>query len=232
MAQEKNKSKATEYIDAILVAVAFLIFINLYIVKTFYIPSSSMENTLLIGDHLFVNKFIYGPTKWEWEKKFLPFRDPKRGDVVIFRSKETPMMDLVKRLIGLPGDIITIQAKQLYLNGKNIDESAYAIFRDPFILQGPSAPPRDFFGPFKVRENHFFFLGDNRDFSNDSRFWGDLPRSHIRGRAFLVYWSYGGHTLGANGEPINAITLAIHLIRTTIGFIPKTRWSRTFHVVR
>ena len=115
---EKRHSTVREYLEALLIAVIFLGFTNGFLIKTFYIPSASMEETLLIGDHLFVNRFIYGSTKWDWERRLLPLRSPNRGDVVIFKSPERPAVDMVKRCIGLPGDEIQIRQKDLYVNGR------------------------------------------------------------------------------------------------------------------
>ena len=125
---------AREYLEALLIAAVFLGFTNTFVVKTFYIPSPSMENTLLVGDHLFVNRFIYGPAATRLERKLLPSRDVRRGDIVIFRSLENPEMDMVKRCVGLPGDTIEVRDKQLFVNGQRVDDSAFAIHRDPRVF--------------------------------------------------------------------------------------------------
>lgn len=225
-----------EYFEAILIAGVFLAFTNSYLVKTFYIPSGSMENTLLIGDHLFVNRFIFG--SGGGERAILPAREVQRGDIVIFRSPEDPNNDLVKRCIGLPGDTIELREKRLYVNGQEVRDQPYAANRDPrlFVPQnvdrphGPHPGARDFFGPFTVPEDEFFFLGDNRDNSHDSRFWGTAPRRYIKGRAFLIYWSFGGETSDGQwrgvGDKIGQIG------STLAGFFTQTRWSRTFHLPR
>src|SRR5215218_5882821 len=122
MAERAERSVFREYFEAILIAAIFLRFTNVFVVQTFYIPSGSMENTLLIGDHLFVNRFIYGPAATEMERKLLPLRPIRRGDIIIFRSTTEPGMDIVKRTMGAPGDTIQVADKQLYLNGQPVDD--------------------------------------------------------------------------------------------------------------
>ncbi len=224
-----------EYFEALLIAGIFLGFTNTFLVKTFYIPSGSMESTLLIGDHLFVNRYLFGLTASPWERRLTPFRDVRHGDVVIFRSPESPTTDLVKRCIGLPGDEVQIIGKQLWVNGIAVEDSGYASHRDERTFPNRrylarKARQRDNFGPFIVPEEHYFFLGDNRDFSYDSRYWGAVPRHYLKGRALMIYWSYGGETpdgqWGGWGQKLTQIT------RTGAGFLTRTRWRRSFHLVR
>lgn len=229
------KSKGREYLEAILIAVIFLKFANTFVLKTFYIPSGSMETTLLEGDHLFVNRFIYGPESWLGSTGLLPRRGIERGDIVIFRSVEDPRQDLVKRCIGLPGDKIEVVAKQLYINDQRVEDSAYALHRDPTVYPNHPMLRRDYryrdnFGPTVVPAEHYFCMGDNRDNSNDSRFWGTVPAAQVKGRAVMIYWSYGGGT--SDGQWTTWGDLLARLGRTTLGFLPKTRWNRTFQVIR
>jgi len=230
-----ERSVAREYLEALIIAAIFLRFTNTWVVQTFYIPSGSMEQTLLIGDHLFVNRFLYGPAPTALERKLLPLRDPQRGDIVIFRSPENPTLDLVKRSVGTPGDTIKVVDKHLYINGQAVDDSAYAIHGDPLVYSDLSVSEqgrrRDNFGPEQVPEGHYFCMGDNRDFSYDSRFWGTLPRHLVKGRALFIYWSYdyGGETLAGRqsmGDQIRQIA------RTAAGFFKNTRWKRTFRLIR
>jgi signal peptidase I len=229
----RERSVAREYLEALIIAAIFLRFTNTFVVQTFYIPSGSMENTLLVGDHLFVNRFIYGPAATDLERKLLPLRPPRRGDIVVFRSKETPNMDVVKRCIGLPGDEIRVVQKKLILNGKPVDDSTYAVHKDPMIL--PKFYPgqggvRDNFGPERVPEGSYFCMGDNRDNSWDSRFWGELPASYLKGRALFIYWSYGGGT--SDGAWTGFGAKLRELLSTAAGFVTNTRWSRSFHLIR
>jgi len=229
-----RRSVIREYFEALIVAGLFLGFTNTFAIKTFYIPSPSMEDTLLIGDHLFVNRYIYGPTESSIGKAVLPSREIRRGDIVIFRSPETPKVDLVKRCIGLPGDKVEVVDKELYLNGTKVEDSAYTSNRDANLYARRSrlgqANRRDNFGPLTVPEDSYFCMGDNRDHSYDSRFWGTVPTRYVKGRAFLVYWSYGGET--SDGTWHGWGHRLRQLANTVLGFATKSRWSRTFHLVR
>ena len=233
MTDAPSRSTFREYLEALLIAGLFLGFTNYFVVKTFFIPSGSMENTLLVGDHLFVNRFIYGPSPTAVERRLLPRREPRRGDIVIFRSPEQPTLDLVKRLVGLPGDTIRIVDKQLYVNQQRVDDADYVIHQESMVFRGqPEVPDRyrarDNFGPFVVPAGHYFCMGDNRDRSNDSRFWGPVPAKYVKGRAFLIYWSFGGGTSDGNWPGWRAKVR--ELARTLAGFLTKTRWARTFHL--
>lgn len=229
---EERRFWLREYFEALLIAGLFLGFSNTFLVKTFYIPSGSMEKTLLIGDHLFVNRFIYGNTAVD---SVAPTRDLRRGDVVIFRSLERPTTDLVKRCIGLPGDTIKIQDKQLFVNDQAVDDSSFAQNSDPrtfpnrrFISR--QTRTRDNFGPFEVPDDHYFFLGDNRDYSYDSRFWGAVPKHYVKGRALMIYWSYSGET--PDGQWHSWKHKFGQVGRTAMGFFEKTRWDRSMKVIK
>lgn len=232
---EDRKFWLREYFEALLIAGIFLGFTNTFLIKTFYIPSGSMEDTLLIGDHLFVNRYLFGLTNSPLERRLTPQRDVRQGDIVIFRSPESPTTDLVKRCIGLPGDEIQIIGKQVWVNGIAIEDSHYALHRDERTFPNRryldrKTRQRDNFGPFVVPEDHFFFLGDNRDYSYDSRYWGAVPRHYLKGRALMIYWSFGGETPDGKwngwGQKLTQIG------RTGAGFLTKTRWRRSFHLVR
>ena len=229
-----ERSILREYAEAFIIAVIFLRFTQIFILQTFYIPSGSMEKTLLIGDHLFVNRFIYGPASTSPEKKVLPARDIQRGDIVVFRSPENPNIDVVKRCVGVPGDTIDVRAKQLYINGKAVQDASYAIHSDPITYSELSFNDqyrrRDNFGPETVPAGHYFCMGDNRDQSYDSRFWGMLPRHLVKGRALFIYWSNGGPT--DDGEWRGMGARVRQLGRTAKGFFTNTRWERTFRLIR
>ena len=233
---EERKYWLREYFEALLIAGVFLGFTNTFLIKTFYIPSGSMEDTLLIGDHLFVNRYLFGLSSSPWERRLTPARDVRRGDVVIFRSPESPTTDLVKRCVGLPGDEIRIIDKRLQVNGILVEDEGYASRRDvnrTFPNRrylDRKARRRDNFGPFVVPEDHYFFLGDNRDFSYDSRYWGAVPRHYLKGRALMIYWSFGGET--PDGQWAGWGQKLSQIARTGAGFVTKTRWRRSFHLVR
>ena len=234
MERSVERSVAREYLEALIIAAIFLRFTNTWIVQTFYIPSGSMEETLLIGDHLFVNRFIYGPAATDLERRVLPLRDPQRGDIVIFRSPESPRLDLVKRCVATGGDTVKTVDKHLYINDKAVDDSSYAIHRDPRLFSDPALSEqgsrRDNFGPETVPAGHFFCMGDNRDQSYDSRFWGMLPRHLVKGRALFIYWSNGGET--SDGQWRGMGDQLRQIGKTAAGFISNTRWGRTFRLIR
>ncbi|MCH9650756.1 MAG: signal peptidase I [Deltaproteobacteria bacterium] len=230
-----NESSARVWVEAILIAVIFLKFANTYVVQTFFIPSGSMEDTLLVGDHLFVNRFIFGATASEAETSLLPQRPVQRGDILVFRSVEEPGVDVVKRCVGLPGDEVEVSGKHLFLNGKRVRDGDFAVHKEPNIIprMPNSATPgaqRDYFGPLTVPEGHVFCLGDNRDRSKDSRYWGPLPVEHIKGRALLIYWSYAGET--PDGEWRGYGSKLKQIAQTLIGIPTKSRWNRTFQLIR
>ena len=230
----KKSSTVREYLEALLIALVFLGFTNTFLVKTFYIPSASMEDTLLIGDHLFVNKFIYGQPPTGPLSSLLPHREVDRGDVVIFRSVERPQ-DMVKRCIARPGQTVRIVDKDLYIDGEWVDDAAYTVHRDAHVYENrpdvaPAGRVRDNFGPYTVEPGGYFCMGDNRDQSYDSRYWGPVPEHYVKGRALIIYWSYAGET--PDGEWHGWGRKLAQIGKTALGFFTNTRWSRTFHLVR
>jgi signal peptidase I len=183
-----------EWSEALIVAVVLALIIRTFLFQAFKIPSGSMLDTLLIGDHLLVNKFIYGTKLPFSDERYLALREPERGDVIVFEFPEDEgksyfdRRDFIKRVIGLPGDIIEVKAKQVYVNGQPYTVPQ-EVHKDQQII--PSvASPRDFVGPLKVPANNYFVMGDNRDFSYDSRFWGFVNKSKVKGLAFIKYWSW------------------------------------------
>lgn len=185
---ERNKSVFREYFEAICIAVLLALFIRTFVVQAFKIPSGSMLPTLLIGDHLLVNKFVYGLRIPFSGKILIPYKNPKHGDVVVFRYPKDRSIDYIKRVIGIPGDTIEIRTKKLFINGKQMSDS-HAHMSSPAVLNAASSP-RDNFGPVLVPEGRIFVMGDNRDNSYDSRFWGFVDQQDILGRAFILYWSW------------------------------------------
>ena len=190
----KKKGALRENIEAIVVAVILALFIRTFVVQAFKIPSGSMKDTLLIGDHILVNKFIYGVKAPFLKKTLIPIKDPKRGDIIVFEFPEDPSKDFIKRVIGVPGDTIEIRNKKLWVNGQPVDNS-HAVFKDAKIYPG-SMQHRDNLGPITVPENKLFVMGDNRDFSYDSRFWGFVDLVAVKGKAFIIYWSWDKENFG------------------------------------
>lgn len=184
----KKKSIFREYFEAFFIAILLALFIRTFIVQAFKIPSGSMLPTLLIGDHLLVNKFIYGIRVPFSGKILVPVKEPNRGDVVVFKFPRDRSVDYIKRVVGIPGDTVVIKDKKVFINGKPADDT-HAHLSSPSILDA-SASPRDNLGPIIVPDDHIFVMGDNRDNSYDSRFWGFVDNRDILGKAFILYWSW------------------------------------------
>lgn len=229
-----EKSLLREYLEALLIAVIFATFARTWVVQAFKIPSGSMEKNLLIGDHILVNKFIYGPTVSPLEEKLLPIRKPKRGDVVVFKYPEDPTRDFIKRCMGLPGDTMKMIGKDLYINGQFVHDAPFTWYADaetyPRDLFFHPKRVRDNFGPKTVGPASYFCMGDNRDNSNDSRFWGTVPESYLKGRAFVVYWSFASDDETAEWPGYQGKLR--QLGHVALNFFAKTRWDRTFRIVR
>lgn len=183
-----KKSVIKEYAETIIIAILIALFIRTFIVQAFKIPSGSMKETLLIGDHILVNKFIYGVKIPFLRKTIIPVSNPERGDIVVFIYPMDRSKDFIKRVIAVGGDTIEIRDKKIYLNG-TLYEDGHGYYTDNLIL--PRAiQPRDNFGPATVPEGSIFVMGDNRDQSYDSRFWGFVDLKDLLGKAFIIYWSW------------------------------------------
>ncbi len=189
-AQKSAKRVFWEYAEAIATALILALIIRAYVVQAFKIPSGSMKRTLLVGDHILVNKFIYGTTIPFSDKRVLILRTPQRGDIIVFKYPQDPSKDFIKRVIGVGGDTIYEKNKVLYVNGVRQIEP-YARHVDDEIKPG-TLDPRDNFGPITVPPGKFFVMGDNRDESYDSRYWGYVSMDEIKGKAFIIYWSWNG----------------------------------------
>jgi len=232
-AEPANKSLLREYLEALLIAVVFATFARTYVVQAFKIPSGSMEQNLLIGDHILVNKFIYGPNGGGFLRRLLPERAVRRGDIVVFKFPQDPSRDFIKRCMGLPGDVIRIVDKVLFVNGKPVHDESYTYHSESVIYPrnlffNPNRA-RDNFGPYTVPAGSYFCMGDNRDNSNDSRFWGPVPEGYIKGRAFLVYWSFDNDSDSVPGQGVWGKLR--EALRAAMGFFTQTRWERTFRIV-
>ena len=193
-AETKKKSRLRENIEAIIVAIVLALLIRTFVVQAFKIPSGSMQETLLIGDHILVNKFIYGIKIPFLQKTIIPILTPKREDIIVFRFPEEPGKDFIKRVIGASGDVVEVRDKQVYLNHQPV-KNAYAVYTDPHVIPG-TIQPRDNFGPITVPPDSLFVMGDNRDHSYDSRFWGFVDLNAVKGKAFLIYWSWDKNRFG------------------------------------
>jgi len=225
------------------VPIILLLFATTTLAQNFVIPTGSMEDTLLIGDHVLVDKLSYAPAG-SLSGRWLPYREPKRGDIIVFRYPVDISQTFVKRVIGVPGDRIRLVNKQVYRNGEKLYEP-YTFFKtdyiDPYRDNFPAMPnmqvlPRgvDMLehslvnGEVVVPPDSFFAMGDNRDLSLDSRYWGFVPRDNIIGKPLIIYWSYDAST-----EALAGPTISIdHMIDLFEHFFSKTRWRRTFKLVR
>jgi len=245
----ENTTTLSEYLESLLVTVILALFGTTFVVQAFKIPSPSMENTLLVGDHLLVNKFIFGG-RGEWYDKFLPYRDLQRGDIIVFKYPYQDHPHFVKRVIGLPGDHLKIVDQQVYINGKLLNE--------PYVVHDPASgydplnytfpPPGNqlFVPPVQPEWAHeirryiqgdelvippgrYFAMGDNRDHSSDSRYWGFVDRDAIMGRPFLIYWSVEANS---NDYADSSFGQRIVGVFDTLAHLPsRTRWSRMLHTV-
>ncbi|RJP94981.1 MAG: signal peptidase I [Desulfobacteraceae bacterium] len=197
------KSKLRENIEAIAIAVILALFIRTFIVQAFKIPSGSMQPTLEIGDHILVNKFIYGVKVPYLGNTIVPVKDPQHFDIIVFRYPEDPDKDFIKRLIGVPGDTVEVKNKRVYVNNIPVEHDV-GVHSDSHVLSG-RMNPRDNFGPVTVPPESYFVMGDNRDNSYDSRFWGFVDKKAIKGKAFIIYWSWNSEAFGVRWGRIGSL---------------------------
>jgi signal peptidase I len=241
---EFRKSTAREYFESIVACGIIALFVTTFVVQAFKIPTGSMKSTLLIGDHLLVNKFVYG-IKPGFIGKLLPYREPKRGDVIVFKYPNDPDMAYVKRLIGVPGDTVEMIGRTVFINGEDLKENynvkddedgniVNTVINDPekrYEVQyfSPTSD-RSHWGPYEVPEGGYFAMGDNRDNSQDSRYWQFIPRDYMLGRPLMIYWSFetarDEYLRTSPGERIERITDVV------FHFFSKTDWKRTFKIIR
>jgi len=190
--QTPKKSVFREYFESLVIAVALALFVRTFVFQAFKIPTGSMEPNLLVGDHLIVNKMIFAPTMTGFERAILPHRDIHRGDVIVFKFPQDPTRDFIKRVIGLPGEQLELRRKKMYVNGKELTEP-YVHFIAPLSPESDkrSDDLREEYGPVTVPPDQYFMMGDNRDNSQDSRYWGFMPASYVKGQALFIYFSVG-----------------------------------------
>ncbi len=190
----QTKSRLRENVEAIVVAIILALFIRTFIVQAFKIPSGSMKETLQIGDHILVNKFIYGIKLPFLQTTLIPIKNPSTGDIVVFEFPEDKDKDFIKRVVGVAGDVVEIRNKQVRVNGA-LQQGSFIVNSDPHVFPG-NLQPRDNFGPVTVPEHSLFVMGDNRDHSYDSRYWGFVNLKAIKGMAFIIYWSWDKDNFG------------------------------------
>ncbi len=198
----KKKNAWRENIEAILIAIVIAMFIRTFIVQAFKIPSGSMLETLQIGDQILVNKFIYGvKIPFTNGKTIIPGKDPERGDIVVFKYPEDPSKDYIKRVMAVGGDTLEIIDKKLFVNDKQVTEQPWAVYKDERIIPGRYTT-RDNHKKIKIPPNKLFVMGDNRDNSHDSRFWGFVDLTEVKGEAFIIYWSWNKDSFGVRWNRI------------------------------
>jgi signal peptidase I len=223
-----------EYTQAGLVAVIFALFVRTFLFQPFTIPTPSMEDTLLVGDYILVNKFVLTSLAHPLERAVLPVADIRRGDVIVFRSPHDESQDYVKRAIALPGETIKIVDRVVYIRqpgqeGYTPIIEAYANHKYP----GADTQALDNFGPVTMPPGQYFVMGDNRDDSYDSREWGTVPRDHIIGRGLLIYWSFaGGDPGGVRAAGRRPPSPAKRLLGSAGAIFTGTRWERSGRLIR
>ncbi|MFP4445936.1 MAG: signal peptidase I [Desulfosudaceae bacterium] len=193
-AAKRKRSGFRENTEAVLVAVLLALLIRTFVVQAFKIPSGSMEPTLQVGDHILVNKFAYGVDIPFFKVPLIPRDHPERGDVVVFKYPEDPRKDFIKRVVGVGGDLVSVRNKQVYVNQSPVSEE-YIMHTDSRM-----AAVRDNMSPVRVPSEKLFVMGDNRDNSHDSRFWGFVDEEEVLGSAFMIYWSWDGRAEGLLGH--------------------------------
>jgi len=247
-APEKPRETTVEFLASLAAVLVTGLFIITFVVQAFEIPSSSMENTLLIGDHVFVNRVQFAPPT-HWTGPMLPYHEIQRGDIVVFLSPAEPGLYVVKRIMGVPGDRIHLRDGAVYRNGEKLNEP-YVIHKagdyNPYRDNFPAVPASEFNNVTPVWQlmlpqqiqgddlvvppGHYFGMGDNRDVSYDSRYWGFIPQENVIGRPMFVYWSFETPPdQYLQKEVSQRVGFLVHVI---IHFFDETRWRRTFRMIR
>jgi signal peptidase I len=247
--EAKPRETTVEFLSSLAAVLVTGLFIITFVMQAFEIPSSSMENTLLIGDHVFVNRIQFAP-KSSWVGPLLPYRDVRHGDIVVFLSPAEPGLYVVKRIIGTAGDHIHLRNGVVYRNGEELKEPYVIRSQDsipnPYRDNFPAVPPSEAYNVYPsweqelpmhiqgddvvVPPDHYFAMGDNRDVSLDSRYWGFIPKDNVIGRPMFIYWSF--ETPGDQYRKTTIGDRVGFLAHVIIHFFDETRWRRTLRVVR
>jgi signal peptidase I len=223
---EFRKSTVREYFESIVITAIIALFATTFVIQAYKIPTGSMETNLLIGDHLLVNKFIYGLNSG-FLSKILPYKEPKRGDVIVFKYPNSPEVAYVKRLMGLPGEKLEMIGHTIYINDVPLKENYTRYIKSESIY--------DHYGPYHIPPDHYFAMGDNRDNSQDSRFWagepgGFVPRDYLLGKALVIYWSF--ETPRDEYTQTSVSDRLKQFADVFFNFFSKTRWRRTLKIIR
>lgn len=219
------------YLRLLLLALVLALIIKESLVEAYRIPSESMEDTLIPGDFLLANKALYGARIPFTDVKLPALREPQVGDIVVFRFPDDRRKNFIKRIVAAGGDTVAIANKDVFVNNKRLREDAYAVHYDRAVIPAGTAQPRDNFGPLAIPPGQYFVMGDNRDNSYDSRFWGCLPRDLIVGKAFLIHWSWASDEDTPPGRATKPLTF-LSRIGYNIWHLPDhVRWKRLFRVI-
>jgi signal peptidase I len=209
-----KKSVPREYFESLVIAVILALFVRTWVFQAFKIPTSSMEKNLLVGDHLIVNKMVFSPAATGLERAIMPSRPIQRGDIIVFKYPKEPDRDFVKRVIGLPGDRLELHRKAISINGQPLPEPYIQVLEPPSASGAPRTDDvREEYGPVTVPPDQYFMMGDNRDNSEDSRYWGFMPASYVKGQALFIYYSVESNDSVAS-------------------FVTSVQWDRLFKRVR
>jgi signal peptidase I len=248
-ARDVPKGIVRDYFETIVICVIFVIFARAFVFQQSKIPTGSMIPTLLIGDYIMVNKFVYAPSPFSWERALLPMRDIKRGDIIVFKYPDEPEKDYIKRVIGLSGEFIEIKNKTVYINGNPLSEpykihetelnpDSWAKIKEgeaPLSAAQPSAHRWNYrehdsdYSQTLIPEDSYFCMGDNRDNSKDSRSWGFVPRANVKGKAFIIWWSFAGE----DGDYVHtsAVDRVKSIVNKLIHFNSKSRYRRCLRFI-
>jgi signal peptidase I len=228
--KKRSKSVVREYFELIAETAVFVFFVMTFVVQAFQIPTGSMEPTLLVGDFLLVNKFVYDNGTGALDRALLPRREIKRQDIIVFKYPNELSKDYVKRVIGLPGEKLEVRNKQVFINDNPLEEP-YKVHSDNQVIAkngyyNYEDSIRDNYGPVTVPPGHLFAMGDNRDQSSDSRYWGFVPLSYLKGRPWVIYFSYSAE------RDAYLKTSVRDRLKKLVNFIPKARWRRMLKIIR
>jgi signal peptidase I len=227
----RKKSVLREYVESFAVALVLALIIKCSVVEAYKIPSGSMEDTLLIGDFLLANKFIYG-SKIPLLPVHLPaLREPRPNDIVIFKYPRNPKVNYIKRCVAVEGQTVEIRDKVLYVDGEKVRDPLLAKYTNPQV-RPKGRDPRDNFGPYQVPKGYLFMMGDNRDNSADSRYWGPLPRELVLGKAMIIHWSWAADPNAPVVSSEDLFSLPKNIFYNIVHFPQRVRWNRIGDIIR
>ncbi|MCY3758760.1 MAG: signal peptidase I [Acidobacteria bacterium] len=221
----RRKSAAREWLESLAFSLVFVFFFTKFIAQATQVPTESMKPTILVGDHFFLDKFAFPANYPDFLLRILPDRTIERGDIVAFKPPHDPSVPFIKRVIGLPGETLEVRDKAVYIDGRRIEEPYQY-----FDLEEDRYAPKDSHGPVLIPPDHYFMMGDNRDNSHDSRYWGPVPSRNIIGKPLFIYWSYDDDPY--DPSPKSVLQHAREYGSKALNFFSRTRWSRTGMVLK